>query len=165
MSKKLLCLLPIALLAGCTAVSADTEYNDGDCIEADVSLADGYYLSDSDDSYIHISDGQIELCDYDYVAAFTEEWNAIDGDKASLEVYIENSAEIFVPQCSLQEYTPLSFIGMGENGDDMTLLALNYELSKENGTYVGYILNDDGTISKADNIYTYFGTELTTESK
>ena len=49
---------------------------------------------------------------------------------------------------------------MGENGADMTLLAVNYELAQSTGTYTGYILNDDGTISKVDNIYTYYGAEL-----
>lgn len=161
MKKRFLYLVPCTImLAGCAAASADVEYVDGDCIEVDVSLADGYYLSDGDSSYIHISDGQIELCDYDYVSAFTDEWNSTDGDKASLEEYVDNSAEIFLAQCSLQDYTPVKFIGMGENGADMTLLAVNYELAQSTGTYTGYILNDDGTISKVDNIYTYYGAEL-----
>jgi hypothetical protein len=47
----------------------------------------------------------------------------------------------------------------------MTLLAVDFELSKTNGTYNGYILNDDGTISKAGNVYAYFGTELPAESE
>lgn len=161
MNKKLFFLFPFTLLlAGCTVVSADTRYSDGDCVVCDVSLSDGYYLSDNDSSYIHIADGQIELCDYDYITAFSEDWEAIEGEKASLEDYVENSTEIFVSQCSLQEYTPVKFIGMGENGEDMTLLAVNYEFSQSTGTYAGYILNGDGTISKVDNNYSYCGTEL-----
>ena len=164
MKKALFYFVPFTLLlAGCAAASADAEYSDGDCIEAEVSLSDGYYLSDNDDSYIHISGGQIELCGYDYVTAFTEDWNAVEGDKASLEEYVDNSAEIFLSQCSLQDYTPVKFIGMGENGADLTLLAVNYELAQSTGTYTGYILNDDGTISKVDNVYSYVGEELPAE--
>lgn len=161
MFKKLLCLCSFALvLTGCTAASADTEYSPGDFVVTEVSLADGYYLSDNDDSYVHITDGQIELCNYDYVTVFTEQWNSLEGNKASLEKFIEVSAEAFLPQCALQEYTPLKMIGMGENGGDQILLSLDYEWSKENGTYNGYLVYDDGTLFKADNIYTYFGTEL-----
>ena len=161
MLKKLLCLCSFALvLTGCTAASADTEYSPGDFVVTEVSLEEGYYLSDKDDSYVHIVDGQIELCNYDYITICTEQWNAIEGDKVSLEESIAIFEESFLPQCELQEYTPLNMIGMGENGGDQLFLSLDYEWSKESGAYNGYLVYDDGTLSKAGNIYTYFGTEL-----
>lgn len=164
MNIKIVCLIPLALvLTGCAAASADPEYTQGECIEIEVSLADGYYLSNNDNSYIHIEDGEIGLCDYDYTAAFTSDWNALDGDKASLDEYVDISAEALLYQISLQKYTPVKFVGMGENGGDLNLLAVHYKTSLENNTYYGYILNDDGTISKIDNIYTYEGTELPVE--
>lgn len=149
------------MLAGCTAALAEVEEQVGSAVVVEDTLANGYYLSNNDDSYIHIIDGQIELCNYDYIADFTESWNEIqNADKADLEEYIANSAEIFVPQCELQDYTLVKFVGMGDEGSDFMLLTLNYEFASSVGTYTGYQLNGDGTISKVDNIYTYYGTEL-----
>ncbi|MDE7193683.1 MAG: hypothetical protein K2O14_06895, partial [Oscillospiraceae bacterium] len=131
---------------------------------ADIVLDNGYYLSNNDDSYIHIEDGRIELCGYDYAAAFTDSWNELGENKVSLEEYIENSAEILLDQIKLQEYTPVRLAGLGEDGTDVILLALNYEFASSVGAYTGYTLNSDGTISKVDNIYSYYGAELPQDS-
>ena len=50
---------------------------------------------------------------------------------------------------------------MGENGEDLTLLVVNYDFAKDNGTYTGYTLNPEGTIKMLDNTYTFSSTELT----
>jgi hypothetical protein len=145
---------------GCTTAKADDERKTDIFVDNSVTVSEGYYLSDNDESYIHIENGQIELCDYDYVADFTESWNNIEDSKVSLDEYIENSAELFLAQIELQSFTPVRFEGCTEDGGDIVILVLNYDSAAASGAYSGYILNDDGTISKVDNIYTYYGAEL-----
>lgn len=150
-------------LAGCAAASATDDGRETIAVADDVVLQNGYYLSDNDDSYIHVEDGYIELCGYDYISKFTDNWNSYEGGKAPLEEFIDNSAEILLYQIEWQEYTPVRFAGLGEDGTDYILLAVHYDLSLDNNTYIGYSLNEDGTISKVDNNYSYYGEELPEE--
>ena len=48
---------------------------------------------------------------------------------------------------------------MGENGEVMVWLVVDYEIASEHGAYTGYTLNDDGTIYREGNTYTYSGEE------
>lgn len=157
--------LPLALLfslslTGCAVASADDGRPAGGHSEVEAELADGFYTSDKDDSYIHISNGNIELCGYDLESDVKEEYDSIAGEKVSFEEYLANSEEIFEEQTKLQPYTPVCFNKMGENGEDLTLLVLNYDFAEEKGTYTGYTLNPDGTITILENTYTYTSAEM-----
>lgn len=154
--KRLLALtgtLGILALSGCAVASADDGKVQGDKVILE-DPANGYYTSNNDDSYIHIIDGQIELCNYDIDARTIENHKNYDGPKASLEDALEFSRETFTELFRLQEFTTVSFTGMGDNGSDFILLIPNYESAQESGSYNGYVLNSDGTISRMDNIYT-----------
>lgn len=83
--------------------------------------------------------------------------------KASLEEFIENSTDSLLYQIDWQEYTPVRFAGFGEDSTDLVLLVVHYDLAPATNTYMGYVLNDDGTISKVDNNYSYYGEELPDE--
>lgn len=161
--KKLLALagiLGIITLTGCTAASADEEKKPGDVSIVEVDLKDGYYLSDKDDSYIHIEDGKIELCGYDIEGKAKESYEKTEGKKVSLDEWIANTKEGFDSAFAWKEYTPVCFTKMGENGEDLTLLVVDYEFASKSGSYTGYIVNEDGTITREENIYTYKGEKL-----
>jgi len=147
-------LLGIIALTGCTVASADGK-KPGEISVVDVDVKEGYYLSNNDDSYIHVEDGKIELCDYDIEEKARADWEKTDGEKASLDKWIENAVEINEPLFAWKEYTPISIAKAGESGDDMILLVVDYEFASEKGAYTGYVLNDNGTISREGNIYTY----------
>ncbi len=155
--KRLLALtgtLGILALSGCAVASADDGKVQGDKVIQE-DPANGYYTSNNDDSYIHIIDGQIELCNFDIDARTIENHNNYDGPKASLEDALEFSREMFTELFRLQEFTTVSFTGMGDNGSDFVMLIPDYESAQESGSYNGYVLNPDGTISRMDNIYTF----------
>lgn len=159
--KKLLAIagiFGIIALTGCTAASADGKEK-GEISIVEVDLKDGYYSSDKDDSYIHIEDGMIELVGYDIAAQAKRIYETAEGDKVSLDEWIENAKEQFEPLFAWKEYTPVCFTKMGENGEDMVWLVVDYEFASEHGTYTGYVLNDDGTIYREGNTYTYKGEE------
>lgn len=158
-----LCASSLAL-TGCSiaAKANDTHDEYGKQIVGENWADDGYYLSDCDDSYIHVENGKIEMCGYDYVQHFTEEWNEYDGKKVELEEYLANCEESYLRQSELQEYTPVKFIGMGDvEGEDYVMLVLDYDRADAIGAYTGYSL-DGHTITVGDSfpIYTYFGTKL-----
>lgn len=163
--KKLLAMagiLGIIALTGCTTASAD-EKEKGDLSVVEVDLQDGYYLSDKDDSYIHIENGMIELCGYDIDGKAKENYEKYkeeDCVKISLDEWIANAEEVFEPLFAWKEYTPVCFTQAGENGDDLTLLVVDYEFALEKGTFTGYVVNDDGTICREENTYTYKGAQL-----
>mgnify|MGYP004617757459 CR=1 FL=1 len=163
MKNKILSLTVLFSLAltGCAAASAADDHPAGGHSEVDVDLADGYYTNDKDNSYIHITDGKIELCGYDIESEIRKEYDSITDDKVSFEEYLANSEELFEEKTKLQSFTPVCFNKMGENGEDMTLLVVNYDFAKDNGTYTGYTLNPDGTIKILDNTYSFSSTELT----
>lgn len=151
-------------LAGCAAANAADDGRETFTVDNDIILENGYYLSDNDNSYIHIEDGFIELCGYDYITDFTDSWNACEGGKVSLEEFIDNSAEGLFYQIEWQEYTPVRCAGLGGNGTDLILLAVHYDYQPDGSGFIGgYVYNDDGTISKVDNIYSYYGDELPEE--
>lgn len=66
-------------LAGCTAANAADDGRETITLADDVILRDGFYLSDNDESYIHIEGDYIELCGYDCISDFTDNWNAWQG--------------------------------------------------------------------------------------
>lgn len=162
--KKLLALAGILgalMLTGCalTSAAADGEEK-GDIVITEVDLQDGYYLSDKDDSYIHIDGNMIELCGFDIVGRAKTDWENFDGPKVSLEESIACAKEVFEPLFAWKEFTPIRIVECGENGKDLTLLVVDYEWSKEHGTYTGYLVNEDGTITREGHIYTYNGENL-----
>lgn len=159
--KKLLAIagiFGIIALTGCTAASADGK-KPGEISVVDVEVKEGYYLSNNDDSYIHVEDGKIELCGYDIVGKAKENYEKAEGEKVSLDEWIENAKEQFEPLFAWKEYTPVCFTKMGENGEDMVWLVVDYDFASEHGAYTGYTLNDDGTIYREGNTYTYSGEE------
>jgi len=151
-------LLGIIALTGCTAASADGK-EQGEISIVEVDLKDGYYLSNNDDSYIHVEDGKIELCGYDIVGKAKENYEKAEGEKVSLDEWINNAEELFEPLFAYKEYTPIVCTQAGEGGKDMTLLVVDYDFASEKGAYTGYTLNDDGTIYREGNTYTYSGEE------
>lgn len=162
--KKVLALAGILgalTLTGCalTSVAPDGEEK-GDIVITEVDLQDGYYLSDKDDSYIHIEDGKIELCGYDIEGKTKAAYEACEGKKASLDVWLETAKEDYGSLFAWKEYTPVCFTKMGKNGEDFTLLVVDYEFASKSGSYTGYIVNEDGTITREENIYTYKGESL-----
>ncbi len=155
--KRLLALtgtLGILALSGCAVASADDGRVQGDQVILE-DPANGYYTSNNDDSYIHIIDGQIELCNYDIESRAIEDYNNLDGPKVSLEESIKSTREYLTEEFKLQEYTPVSFVKMGEDGTDFDMLVIKYDTAEERGAFTGYGLNPDGTIYKAGNIYTF----------
>ncbi len=162
--KKLLALagiLGILAMTGCTVASAaDDEKQKGDISVTEVDLKDGYYLSDNDDSYIHIEDGKIELCGYDIEGKEKENWEKTEEPKVSLEEWIDNAKEVFEPLFAWKEYTPICITKMGKNDEDLVWLVVDYEFAKKSGSYTGYVVNKDGTISREGNTYTYSGEKI-----
>lgn len=159
--KKLLALagiLGIIALTGCATASADGK-EQGEISVIEVDLKDGYYLSDNDDSYIHIEDGMIELVGYDIAEKAKNIYETTEGDKVSLDEWIKNAKEQFEPLFAWKEYTPVCITKMGENGEDLVWLIVDYEDASKHGAYTGYVLNDDGTIYREGNTYTYEGEE------
>ncbi len=160
--KKLLALagiLGIIALTGCTVAKADGEEK-GDTLVVDVDLKDGYYLSDNDDSYIHIDNGMIELCGYDIEGKALKDWESTEGKKVGLDEWTKNAKEQFEPLFAWKEYTPVRFVKMGEGDKDLVMLVVDYEFASEKGAYTGYVVNDDGTIYREGNTYTYEGETL-----
>lgn len=111
MKNKILSLTALLSLAltGCAAASAADDRPAGEHSEVDIKLADGYYTSDKDDSYIHITDGKIELCWYDIESEIRAEYDNITEDKVSFEEYLANSEEQFEERTKLQSFTPVCF--------------------------------------------------------
>lgn len=153
-------ILGILAMTGCAVASADDGKTKGDIKVVEVDLKDGYYLSDNDDSYIHIEDGKIELCGYDIEGKAKEVYEKTDGEKVSLDEWIENAKEQFEPLFAWKEYTPVCFTEMGANGEDMVWLVVDYEFASKSGSYTGYEVNEDGTISREGNVYTYTGEKI-----
>ena len=154
-------ILGIITLTGCTVASAaDDGKRKGDISVTEVDIKDGYYLSDNDDSYIHIEDGKIELCGYDIEGKAKEVYEKTEGKKVSRDEWIENAKEQFEPLFAWKEYTPVCFTEMGANGEDMVWLVVDYEFASKNGAYTGYEVNKDGTISREGNVYTYTGEKI-----
>ena len=155
------------IMSGCSVASADNE----EIIHSQVTLEktlinDGYYLSDNDDSYIHIINGQIELCGYDFETVCRSDYDELTDEqkeKTSLESFVKDSVKWFEEETALQDFTPVKFSNGGEDGSDLTLLVLNYEFASSVGAYTGYVLNNDGTIWKVDNTYSYYGEALPKE--
>lgn len=162
--KKILALagiLGILTFTGCTVASAAGDGAEkGDVVKTEVDLQDGYYLSDNDDSYIHIEDGMIELCGYDIEGKERESWEKTEEPKVSLDEWIDNAKEVFEPLFAWKEYTPVRFVQMGENNEDLILLVVDYEFASSHGAYTGYKVNKDGTISREGNTYTYTGEKI-----
>lgn len=159
--KKLLALagvLGILTLTGCTVASADADGEEkGDIVITEVDLQDGYYLSDNDDSYIHIEDNMIELCGFDIEGRAAADWEEYDGPKVSLEESVRSAKEEFEWLFAWKEYTPIRVVEFGDDGGDLIMLVVNYEFASAHGSYTGYIVNDDGTIYREGNTYTYAG--------
>lgn len=170
MRKTIICgaLITLCLItSGCSVVSADND----EIVHSQVMLEktlinDGYYLSDNDDSYIHIVNGQIELCGYDFETVCRSDYDELTDEqkeKTSLESFVKDSVKWFEEETALQDFTPVKFSNGGEDGSDLTLLVLNYESASSVGAYTGYVLNNDGTIWKVDNTYSYYGEALPEE--
>lgn len=162
--KKILCVsagLLCLTFAGCNASREESTTQNTITVAEDVVPEEGYYLSDNDNSYIHIKDGQIELCGFDYVTELTDDWNAYDGSKISLDEYIEINTELLMTEHKLQSFTPVRFAGLGEEGSDIIILVRNYDPSV--GSYRGYTFNNDKTLSLSDKNYSYCGAELPEE--
>lgn len=162
--RKLLALTAILATltaAGCSVnAGADTGVKTGDIVVTDTTLADGYYLSDNDNSYIHINDGKIELCNFDIAQYAEESYEKEESPAISLDEWINNAKETFEPLFEYKEYTPVRFVGMGENGEDLVWLIVDYEFAAEHGAYTGYEVQDDATIIREGNTYTYSGETL-----
>lgn len=168
MRKSIISIVPVAafvLMSGCSSVaSADNDEILHSQIVLDMALIDdGFYLSDNDSSYIHISDGQIELCDYDFERVCRSDYEKLTDEQkqnTDLDSFVSESVKWFEDEAALQEFTPVKFCNGGEEGNDLILLVLNYEYASSVGAYTGYVFNKDGTICKVDNTYSYFGEEL-----
>ncbi len=156
-----------AILATLTAAGCSVAANAGDTMERgemfipELELKDGYYLSDNDESYIHIENGQIELCNYDIESEIASDYEEhSDNISLSREEYAENCLEDYTAWSSLQDFTPVTWYKFGDNDEDYTMLVLNYDFAVEKGAYTGYQYNSDGSISKLENTYTYSGETL-----
>lgn len=163
--RKLLALaaiLAVLTAAGCSAsAGADDVMEYGQSFLPDIEVKSGYYLSDNDESYIHIENGQIELCNYDIeseIASNYEEHS--DNISLSRVEYAENCLEDYTEWSSLQNFTPVTWYKFGDNDEDYTMLVLNYDFAVEKGAYTGYEYKLDGTIGKMGNTYTYSGETL-----
>lgn len=153
-----------AVLAGCTTAGADEQGVRMAAVDESISLEDGYYINDKDDTYIRIEGNRIELCGLDYDAYAEEKWNEViaDLDETELEkqlpqheTFVKNTADDARLTFSLQEFVPVTFTLPNHKS---TVLALNYV--KDSQTYEGYSLKDDNSIVMIGNIYRYYGTEL-----
>lgn len=151
-------------LAGCAQAGADDDYHN--YINEDIVLQDGYYTCENDDSFIHIENGKIELCNFDMEADAIKIWDELMGkcddeerkrQEPHRDEFIENSVNTMKNDFALREFTPVSFPFPDET---FTMLVWDYEWAQTVGTYTGYDYYDDGSIGKVGNTYYYYGTEL-----
>lgn len=151
-------------LVGCTTANADKQGVPLAAVDESISLKDGYYTSDKDDTYIRIEGNKIELGGLDIDAYAEEKWNEItaDLDKAELEkqlpqheTFVKNTADDARATFALQEFVPVTFTLPNHKS---TVLALNYV--KDSQSYEGYSLKEDNSIVMIGNTYSYYGTEL-----
>lgn len=151
-------------LAGCATASADGQNSRIISVDESVSLKDGYYTNDNDDTYIRIEGNKMELCGLDYeayarkscdelYATFNEE--ELEKQLPHYEDAVKNTAESLRADCALQEFVPVTATFPDKK---KTLLVLNYVENSQ--AYSGYSLKEDNSIERYDNIYRYYGTEL-----
>ncbi len=151
-------------LAGCMAAGADGQDIPLLSVDKSISLKEGYYTNENDDSYIHIVGNKIELCGADAEADAQEAWEQLMADmntderekqKSNYESFIKNSVEEAQKTYALQEFTPVTF--SLPDGYRSTCLALNYVEGDK--TVAGYSLKSEDTILMGET-YCYYGTEL-----
>lgn len=152
-------------LVGCTTAGADGQGVPLASVDESISLKDGYYTNDNDESYIRIEGNKIELCGVDIDALAEKGWERLNAgiDDAERErqaphhdSFVKNTAEDAKKTFALQEYTPVTF--SLPDGHKSTVLALNYV--KDSQTYEGYSLKTEDSIVMIGNTYYYYGTEL-----
>ena len=153
-----------AAFAGCATANADRQGVPLVSVDESISLKDGYYTNDNDESYIRIEGNKIELSGLDIEAYAEKSWEDAIAELDSAErerqlthrdEYINNTMNDAKATFALQEYTPVTFSLPDQK---RTVLALNYV--KDSQTYEGYSLKSDDSIGMIGNVYHYCGTEL-----
>lgn len=128
-TKAVMSVLSCILLSGCVTATADDGAVFGEKrILPDSTVRNGYYVSESDESYIHVVNGTIELCGFDYEKFYRSQpvpASVNAEDEQELSAYISESAEFNRELNSLKEYTVVEIAGMGENGGALIMLATN----------------------------------------
>ena len=144
-------------ISGCSTSSAE-EYKSASEI---YEVKDGYYTSDSDKSYILISDGYIELFNYDIDSVLKAEYKkatenkTINSKDLSYEEYYNNSIEAYKKTSGRQEYT----LKILPNSTAMLVIE-SFETGSGGGSYIGYTIVDENTLHGKRNYYSYSGEVL-----
>lgn len=153
-----------ATLAGCATANADGQESRLITVDESVSLEDGYYTNDNDDTYIRIEGNKMELCGLDYEAYArksceelyaTLDKETLEKELPRFEEVVKNTADGLREDCALQEFVPVT---CNLPNKKKTLLVLNYVENSQ--SYMGFSLKEDNSIERYDNIYHYYGTEL-----
>ncbi len=157
------------VMAGCAAASADfVPYKEID----ETIVKDGYYTTDVDESYIHVENGTIELCNFseeNELEAIEGYWNeyleGLSDEEKELRLgdhdgYVANSLEGAKETYAKQEYTPMTFYVNAYLTVRMLLLDA-FDPEGETGSYHGYLVNDDGCIYlNPEKLYSFAGEEI-----
>ena len=153
-----LLLLAIITMSGCAAVS----YADNATLTAEeFNIKDGYYVSETDDSYFHIADGWIELKEYDISIVLPKKYEEaveqgfIEPEKYSYEEFYKNSIEGFKYDSQPKKYTVKVF----PNSYAM-IVTESSETDKGGGSYSGYGIVNETTIEFQGNMYVYCGERI-----
>lgn len=172
MNQKLLLITAGALLlSGCSvAAQADQPEPSKEILDNSV-VKEGYYLPENDDgSYILVSDGIIDLCNYDFDTQLRRDF-PYDADQygteEDYEKMIDSSIQYNEEFFSQKEYIVIKWTGK----PDITMLVLEYDVENKNdivnsewGGYSGLELVDESTISGNIGTYTYYGEEFPEET-
>lgn len=144
-----------SVLSSCATASANE--SDETKILTSATVKEGYYLSDSDESYIYVSDNTIQVVNFDKEKYLKTEYEKeiasgrLNRNATSVDEFIAESIDSIVVNDTPTEFTIMSF-----PGGSVMLVTSKEETGNGGGAYFGYFLTDSNTISSIYN-YSYAG--------